>query len=63
MNAHQLGDLRIDAFANGYMHSNPEADRNAYIQQTLLGTTTAFSAEELATYQSGDSYDWLDRFT
>ena len=63
MNARQLGDLRIDAFANGYMHSNPEADRNAYIQQTLLGTTTAFSAEELATYQSGDSYDWLDRFT
>ncbi len=63
MNARQLGDLRIDAFANGYIHSNPGADRNAYIQNTLLGTNTAFSAEELATYQSGESYDWLDRFT
>ncbi len=63
MNAQQLGDLRIDAFANGYMHSNPGADRNAYIQNTLLGTTTAFSADELATYQAGESYDWLDRFT
>ncbi len=63
MNARQLGDLRIDAFANGYLHSNPGADRNAYIQNTLLGSTTAFSASELATYQSGESYDWLDRFT
>lgn len=63
MNARQLGDLRIDAFANGYMHSNPGADRNSYIQNTLLGTSTAFSAEELATYQSGETYDWLDRFT
>ncbi|MDE6339914.1 MAG: TonB-dependent receptor plug domain-containing protein, partial [Muribaculaceae bacterium] len=63
MNARQLGDLRIDAFANGYIHSNPGADRNVYIQNALLGTNTAFSSEELATYNSGDSYDWLDRFT
>ena len=63
MNARQLGDLRIDAFANGFIHSNPGADRDAYIQNTLLGTNTAFSGEELATYLAGESYDWLDRFT
>ena len=63
MNARQLGDLRIDAFANGYMYSNPGENREAYIKNTLLGTNTAFSEEELATYLSGDSYDWLDRFT
>ena len=63
MNARQLGDLRIDAFANGYIFSNPGADRDAYIKNTLLGTNTAFSAEELTTYNSGESYDWLDRFT
>lgn len=63
MNAQQLGQLRIDAFANGYMHSNPGANRDEYINNTLLGTNTAFSTEELATYLSGESYDWLDRFT
>ena len=63
MNARQLGDLRIDAFANGYMYSNPGENRDAYINNILLGSNTAFSSEELATYLSGDSYDWLDRFT
>lgn len=63
MSARQLGDLRIDAFANGYMYSNPGANRQNYIDNTLLGTNTAFSSEELGTYLSGESYDWLDRFT
>ncbi len=63
MDAQQLGDLRIDAFANGYLHSNPEADRNSHIQNALLGPTPASCPGELATYKSGESYDWLDRFT
>jgi TonB-dependent SusC/RagA subfamily outer membrane receptor len=31
MSAQQLGDLRIDAFANGYMLDHPNADRQTYI--------------------------------
>lgn len=60
MSAKQLGDLRMDAFANGYMMDNPTADRQAYINNTLLGTNLAFSADELATYNAGKSYNWID---
>lgn len=60
MSAKQLGDLRMDAFANGYMIDNPTADRQAYINNTLLGTNLAFSADELATYNAGKSYNWID---
>lgn len=61
MNAQQLGHLRVEAFANGYMMSNPDANRQAYIDNTLLGTNLAFSEEELNTYRSGKSYNWLDQ--
>lgn len=61
MNAQQLGDLRIDAFANGYMLDHPTADRQAYINNTLLGTNLAFSPDEMKTYKSGKSYDWIDQ--
>lgn len=61
MNAQQLGDLRIDAFANGYMMDNPNADRQAYINNTLLNTNLAFSEDELNTYKSGRSYNWIDQ--
>lgn len=61
MNAQQLGNLRTDAFANGYMMDHPGADREAYVNNTLLGTNLAFSDEELATYKSGKTYDWLDQ--
>ena len=61
MNAQQLGHLRVEAFANGYMMSHPDANRQAYIDNTLLGTNLAFSEEELNTYRSGKSYNWLDQ--
>lgn len=60
MNAKELGDLRIDAFANGYMIDNPSADRQAYINNTLLGTNMIFSEDEMSTYKSGKSYNWID---
>lgn len=64
LNATQLADLRIDAFANGYMHNNPNADRQSYIDNTLKQPGgIAFSAQEYETYESGKSYDWLDQFT
>lgn len=61
MSARQLGDLRIDAFANGYMMDHPTADRQSYINNTLLGTNLAFSPDELDTYNSGRSYNWIDQ--
>lgn len=61
MSAQQLAELRMDAFANGHLMDNPQANRNDYINNTLLGTNLAFSNEELATYRSGKSYDWLEQ--
>lgn len=61
MSARQLGDLRIDAFANGYMMDHPTADRQSYINNTLLGANLAFSPDELDTYNSGRSYNWIDQ--
>lgn len=64
LNAVQLADLRIDAYANGYMYNHPDADRQGYIENSLLQPgSIAFSASELATYHSGNTYDWLDQFT
>ena len=60
LNAQQLFDLRVDAFANGYMHDNPTANRQDYIDNTLMKTNTAFSDAEFETYRSGKSYNWLD---
>lgn len=63
MNASQLFDLRVESFANGYMYNNPTADRNAYIQNTLLNSNIAFEDREFATHNAGKSYDWLDQVT
>ncbi|RBQ11890.1 SusC/RagA family TonB-linked outer membrane protein [Pedobacter miscanthi] len=63
LNAQQIGDLRIDAYANKYMDDNPTANRQTYIN-SLLGTNSiAFSQDELAVYRSGQSYNWLDEIT
>lgn len=61
MNIQQLYDLRLDAFANGYLYNNPGADRQAYIDNVLLKNNMAFSEQELTGYRSGQTYDWLGR--
>lgn len=63
MNAQQLFDLRTEAYANGYMYNNPDADRNAYIQDKILGSDMAFHQQEFAGYRSGKSFDWLKQVT
>jgi TonB-linked SusC/RagA family outer membrane protein len=63
MNAQQLAALRIDAYANGYMKDNPNADRQDYIDNNLLKTNTAFSNQEFETINNKKSYNWLDQVT
>ncbi len=61
LNAQQIADLRIDAYANRYIDENPGADRNAYVQSLLAaGGSAAFGAQELEVYRSRQSYNWLD---
>lgn len=61
MNAQQLFALRTDAYANGYMKDNPNANRQDYIDNTLMKTNIAFSNQEFDTYNSRQSYNWLDQ--
>ncbi|WP_161964548.1 TonB-dependent receptor [Mucilaginibacter endophyticus] len=61
MNANQLFDLRTDAYANGYLKDNPTANRQDYINNTLLKTNIAFSQQEFDTHNSGQSFNWLDQ--
>lgn len=63
MNARQLFQLRTDAYANGYMKDNPTANRQDYIDNTLMKTNIAFSQQEFDTYNAGKSYNWLDQAT
>ncbi|HWK05751.1 MAG TPA: TonB-dependent receptor [Puia sp.] len=61
MNAHDLYNLRADAFANQYMEINPGADRQAYLNRITSDTSNlVFAPYEQQTYRSGKSYDWLD---
>ncbi len=61
MNAQQLFDLRTDAYANGYLKDNPGANRQDYIDNTLLKSNIAFSDQEFATHNKNQSFDWLDQ--
>ncbi|WP_170122747.1 TonB-dependent receptor [Mucilaginibacter oryzae] len=61
LNAQQIADLRVDAWANRYMDDNPNADRAAYIKTLLSPGSPAFGADELRVYNSGQSYNWLDQ--
>lgn len=63
MNAQQTFDLRVEAYANGYLYNNPSADRQAYIDNTLLGTNIAFHDQEFSGYKTGKTYDWLKQVT
>ena len=60
LNAQQIVDLRVDAFANRYMDENPTANRQTYINSLLADGSPAFGADELKTYREGNSYNWLD---
>ncbi len=63
LNARQLYDLRIDAYANGYMDLHPDADRAAYINNYLTiadaSINKAFSMEELYNGQNNITSDWV----
>ncbi|UPK67241.1 SusC/RagA family TonB-linked outer membrane protein [Chitinophaga filiformis] len=63
MSAQQLFDLRIDAYANGYLKDNPNANRQDYIDNTLMKTNIAFSNQEFDTYNKKQSFNWLDQVT
>lgn len=66
MNAQDLFELRAEAYANGYAYNNPDAtdaDKQAYWDNTIMGSNTVFSDEEFAGYRSGKSYDWLKQVT
>lgn len=63
MNATQLGDLRKTAYQNGYMFENPDAtaaDLANYTESYIMAPNNVFAQEELDTYLSGRSYDWVD---
>lgn len=66
LDARELYDLRIDAFANHYMDNQPEMSRNDYIDNVLLNvpaTGSIFSPEELDNGQANRSSDWLTPIT
>lgn len=66
MNAHELGDLRIQSYQNGYMFENPNAtaaDLANHTNNFILAPNNAFAQEELDTYYSGASYDWVEPLT
>lgn len=61
MNAQQIYDLRIDAYANKYMDDNPTANRQNYINTTLTGANSiAFATYEKDAITQGKSYNWLN---
>ena len=63
MNATQLGDLRKQAYINGFLFENPDAtaeDLQNHIDNFVMAPDKAFAAEELETYLNGRSYDWVE---
>ncbi len=63
MNGTQLGDLRKQAYINGYMFENPDAsaaDLQDHIDNFVMSPNHAFAQEELDAYLAGRSYDWVD---
>lgn len=65
LNAREIFELRTDAYANAYMDANPGADRQEYINNSILdpNMSIAFAPYEFDTYNSGKSYNWLDEVT
>ena len=65
MDATDLANLRIDAFANGYLRNNPSENRDSYVNNILLGSNLAFSDQEFQSRNGNrwNSYDWLKEVT
>ncbi|MBG6236273.1 TonB-linked SusC/RagA family outer membrane protein [Pedobacter sp. CAN_A7] len=63
LNAQQIADLRIDAYANKYIDDNPQGNRQDYIASLLDTSSSIFSDSELEVYRSGQSYNWLKEIT
>lgn len=65
LGAKDIFDLRVDAYANAFMDANPGADRQGYIDNLILdeNNSLAFADYEFDTYNSGRSYNWLDKVT
>lgn len=63
LNAQQIADLRIDAYANKYIDDNPQGNRQEYIASLLDISSSIFSDNELEVYRSGQSYNWLKEIT
>lgn len=63
MNATQLGDLRKQAYINGFLFENPDATSQQlqdHIDNFIMAPNNVFAQEELDTYLSGRSYDWVE---
>ena len=60
MNTRQLFELRKEAYTNGYMQTNPDGDVNAYVNDVIMGSNTAFADYEFDAYDNNKNYDWLD---
>lgn len=65
LGAKDLFNLRVDAYANAFMDANPGANRQDYINNSVLdpANSVAFAGYEFDTYSSGKSYDWLKEVT
>lgn len=66
LNARDMYNLRIDALANShvaddYFAAHPDATRQQFIEEALLGDGSNWFADyEKETYAQGKSYNWLD---
>lgn len=66
LNARDVYNLRIDALANShvaddYFAAHPDATRQQFIEEALLGDGSNWFADyEKETYAQGKSYNWLD---
>lgn len=63
LKANQLFELRREAYANGYMATNPDGNRQQYINDVVMGSNEVFADYEFEAYRNGEHYDWLDEVT
>ena len=69
INGSQLHDLRVEAYINEFNNTTnlPPARREKYIKDNFLSTTvppnTIFTEDEMESYLSGKTYNWLDAVT
>lgn len=63
LSAAQTMALRTDAYANGYMDRNPDADRAQYINDVVMGTNQVFSEMEMRNGLANNTANWIDHVT